>query len=98
MRRILHGDVTSAARALLAVPQDDRGALMSQIMTSARYADCYVKRFGRVHSEWGNGSLMAAARQHPLAGEPSLSDKAYCTCLVMVLSQIIAEKAFIDGC
>lgn len=85
MRPVLHGDVSSAARVLLAAPPAQRGDLCRRLLAEAEAADAHVRRSGRVHPRWGNGSLMSAARKRALANEPTFDDVDYCACFEMVL-------------
>lgn len=89
MRRITHGDLCAAARALLPVPIARRSEMCRSFLQCADWADRYVKRTGRVHPYWGNGSLGAAARQEPLPPEPFVGDLEYCQCLAVVLDTVI---------
>ncbi len=93
MRPVLHGDVTNAARALLAVPRGVRRGLCNRLIREAETADIYARRTGRHHPLWGNGSLMSAARKRMLADEPDFDDLDYCACFEMVLRQLI-DRAF----
>ncbi|WP_121061876.1 hypothetical protein [Chachezhania antarctica] len=90
MRPILHGDVSCAARALYAVPEDRRMPLGTRLIREAEEADRFVNRFGKLHPFWGNGSLMAAARSHVLVDEPGFDDIDYCACFELVL-QVLAD-------
>lgn len=92
MRPILHGDVSSAARALLAVPAASRPGLCTRLIREAEMADAHVRRTGRLHPLWGNGSLMSAARKRVLAAEPGFDDNAYCACFGQVLEAVIAFR------
>ncbi|WP_170432105.1 DUF7742 family protein [Ruegeria arenilitoris] len=89
MRPILHGDVSSAARVLLTVPQAQRERLCARMIAEAELADRHVAATGRLHPVYGNGALMAAARSRPLADEPSFSDTEYCRCFETVLRHLI---------
>ena len=89
MRPVLHGDISAAARALLAAPLADRDQLSTLLISAAEVADQHVARTGRLHPVYGNGSLMAAARSRPLADEPSFDDLQYCQCFEMVLLKLI---------
>ncbi len=89
MRPVLHGDLSSAARALLAAPRLSRKRLCVQMITEAELADAHVQKTGRLHPLYGNGSLMAAARTRVLADEPGFDDVQYCQCFEMVLRQLI---------
>lgn len=92
MRPLLHGDVSNAARALLAVPRSFRPVLCRRMIVEAEAADDHVRRTGRLHPLWGNGSLMAAARRRRLADEPGFDDADYCACFEMVLRALIDRK------
>jgi hypothetical protein len=92
MRPVLINDVTTAARALLAVPAVDRMALAASLIGAADVADRYTRRLGRVHGEYGDGTLANAARKYELADEPTLDDLAYCECLELVVLQLIARR------
>lgn len=93
MRRVLHGDVTSLARVLLRVPPGRRAALCARVLQEADWADRHVRRLGRVHPLWGDGTLMSAARKRALADEPELSDPAYCSCLELVFATLARWRA-----
>ncbi|TMM54320.1 hypothetical protein [Sulfitobacter sabulilitoris] len=92
MRPLMHGDITHAARALLAVPRLARVHVCGDLMRRADWADCYRKRLGRPHPSWGNGTLAAAARSRPIARERTLDDLEYCRCVALVLAGIMARK------
>lgn len=93
MRPLLHGDISSAARALLHAPPSSRRRLCARMIHEAEQADRYFRRNGRVHPVWGNGSLMSAARKRTLADEPGFDNVEYCRCLTMVLRGLIAHQA-----
>ncbi|MBD3662940.1 hypothetical protein [Sulfitobacter aestuariivivens] len=92
MRSVRHSDVVTAARALLAVPAARRGALCGRILREADWADRFTRRLGKPHPLWGNGTLLAAARQYMLAPEPTFDDWAYCSAFEMVLTQLMAHR------
>jgi hypothetical protein len=92
MRAVLHSDLVAAARALLAVPPQARGALCRHLLEKADWADRYVRRLRRVHPEWGNGTLADAARRVGLAAEPSFSDRTYRACFLIVLGQMASRE------
>lgn len=89
MRPVLHGDVTSVARALLLVGEDARDGLCQRIFVQADQAEEHVRLSGRLHSSYGNGSLMAAARCYNLADEPSFDNTEYCRCFAIVLHRLM---------
>ena len=93
MRRVLHGDVVAAARALLAAAPARRAALIAQLIDEAEAADTHRRRTGRAHPAWGTGSLMSAALARPCAREPYLDDPDYAACLVQVFEALIARAA-----
>jgi len=90
MRPVLHGDVSCAARALLAAQPGARAALCRRMLCEAEAADRFRLRHARLHPRWGNGSLMAAARHYPMADEPDFDDPVYRRCFVMVLQALDA--------
>lgn len=97
MRALLHGDVTAAARAILLVPDAARRGLCRRMIREAHFAHAYMKRTGRAHRLWGNGSLLGAASLRPMAVEPRLGDAEYCACLEMVFHEIVLWRQRVSG-
>lgn len=93
MRRVLHGDAVTAARALLAVSPEARAGLLAEIFAEAEAADAYRKRTGRAHPVWGTGSLMSAALGRDCAPEPCLDDPDYAACLAQVFTALAARAS-----
>jgi hypothetical protein len=91
MRRVLYGDVRAAARALLAAPQEARGALLIRLFAEAETADLHRLDTGRAHPQFGTGSLMSAALAHCVAREPYLDDPAYAACMAEVFEALVAR-------
>lgn len=89
MRPVLHGDVSAAARALLNAPPADREQLCIRMINEAQLADAHVGQTGRLHPLFGNGSLMASARNWQLAEEPNFDDLQYCQCFELVLRCLV---------
>lgn len=89
MRPVLHGDVSSAARALMSAPRNARAALCARMLAEAELAHRHVAKTGRLHPVHGNGSLMTVARNRPLMDEPSFDDLEYCNCFEVVIQQLI---------
>lgn len=89
MRRVLHGDLVTAACALLAVTPDERDDLLDQMIFEAERADRYRCKTGRVHPEWGSGSLASAAMARSRAAEPYLDNVEYAACLILVLRALM---------
>ena len=92
MRRVMHGDVVSAARVLMGVPRGRRPWVLHRMLAEAQGADAWRRRTARMHPRWGDGSLMAAALRRPTAPEPPLDDPAYCRVLAYVYLSL-AHKA-----
>ncbi len=92
MRPVLHGDVSCAARALYAAAPGRRAALCRLLLRQAELADRHRRSHGRLHPRWGNGSLMAAARKHPMADEPGFDDAVYRRCFIMILEALGARR------
>lgn len=88
MRPLLHGDISSAARVLLRVPEEFRDRLCAKMIREAESAHEYALRTGRLHPLFGNGSLMSAARKRVLANEPGFDNVDFCRCFEMVLRQV----------
>ena len=98
MRRpILPGDVSTVARALLAAPCGQRGAVLTAIFEGAQAALELERRAGCLHPEWGNGGLEAAARRYALADEPTFDHTDYLCCTIMVLLEMERRLAMAGG-
>ena len=89
MRPVLHGDVVAAARAIYAMPGQDRREAVRRLLREASWADRHRADTGQAHPFWGDGSLMAAALAAPVPKEPPLSDNDYCSCLTTVLEEVV---------
>ena len=85
----MHGDLVAAGRALLPVPPICRTAHIATLIARSQAADKYRKRLGKSHPDWGEGSLMSCARQHPQPFEPSLSNPDYAQALSSVLVELV---------
>lgn len=94
---MLPGDISAAARALLAVAPEARGGVCRRIFSGAVEALVHEKLYGRPHPRWGDGSLSAAARRWQLADEPFWDDPAYLRCLQMVLRGVAAFADEAEG-
>lgn len=93
LREVHLSDVTTAARALLAVPPDLRAGLCTRLFDEADCADKFTKRLGKSHLDWGNGTLMAAARAREVLPERTFSDPEYTSCVVLVLQSLQHHRA-----
>jgi class 3 adenylate cyclase len=92
MRPVLLGDVVAAARALRAVDEEDRPALLSRLLSQAGEAERHGRETGRNHPVYGDGSLMTVALGHCRVAEPSLEDGDYCACLALVLTRLALRQ------
>ncbi|WP_417721222.1 hypothetical protein [Salipiger sp.] len=92
MKPVMHGDLVAAARALLAAAPGARWRLARDLVARADAADRFLDRHGRVHPEWGNGTLMAAALVLPLAPEPRIDQPVYADCMILVLEALRARR------
>lgn len=92
MRPTYLSDLDQAARAVLAVPAQDRAAAAAKIVAQADTADRYRKRLSKAHHEFGTGTLTSAVQDVPRA------DIAYChaeyrACLALVLAAMSHQSA-----
>lgn len=89
-RPVLPGDISTAARALLAVTPCARARLCSEIFTGAQIACAYVEETRQLHPQWGDGTLNSAARRFELADEPSYDTPDYLASTQLVLEALSA--------
>ena len=90
MRTVTHGDVVAAACAAMATSEHDRRAFVLRLLERAHVADIYRKRTGCAHPLWGDGTLMAVARQGQAAfSEPFLSDSEYLQTIARVIDALL---------
>lgn len=82
------GDLTVAARALLAAPPHLRAPLCKRLIRGATLAKQHRARRKRRHPVWGDGSLMMAASRYPLAREPNLANPEYRACMRLILDHL----------
>jgi hypothetical protein len=93
LREVHLSDLTVAARALLAVPPCLRTCLCVRLFDEADCADKFTKRMGKPHTNWGNGTLMAAARSRKILPERAFSDHEYASCIVLILQSLQHHRA-----
>lgn len=95
MRPILHGDVVSAARLLLSLPEATRPRVIDRLLTQADAADRFRKRLRRAHPVWGNGSLGSAVthacrgQARALPPERFPGDPSYAACMAATFEAIL---------
>ncbi|MFK7754229.1 MAG: hypothetical protein AB8B51_16990 [Sedimentitalea sp.] len=97
MRPLLHGDISSAARALLKVRPAFRREHCLRLIEQAQAARVYCDKNGALHALWGNGSLMSAARKIDLPPEPTFDDARYRECFMVVLECLGTLRAHSVG-
>ena len=74
MRPVLVIDLTTAARALLAAPSQQRMQFSAKMLKVPDFRDRYRRRFKQSHARFGNGTLAATAQKYALAVEPTVDD------------------------
>ncbi|TXI04151.1 MAG: hypothetical protein E6Q73_03740 [Pseudorhodobacter sp.] len=72
-------DLLAGAGRLAAEPPSRRPELAQQMLHEAHAAHHYMRRLGRPHPKWGNGSLMSRA----LAGTPGRAGLCYVSLAAM---------------
>ncbi|SEW04583.1 hypothetical protein SAMN04488515_0798 [Cognatiyoonia koreensis] len=92
MRPIYLCDLDAAARALLAVPPEDRAVLARHIVFAADTADRYRKRLRKAHTAYGTGTLTSAVSDMTRAGTP-YCHADYRKCLQTLLSALTHQSA-----
>jgi len=92
MRRVHLGDVIAAARALAHCPAADRPQLADLLIRQADAAHRYMKRMGRPHPMWGNGSLESRAGGLGFAQGLDLGQSAHLAAMAQVASALAARK------
>ncbi len=88
MRAILTTDLDTAARAVAAVPEHERAALVARLLARAHAGDKCRKATGRAHPALGPGTLAGAATGLPLAAAPRRFDPAACAALAAVIAGV----------
>ncbi|MGP9790113.1 DUF7742 family protein [Roseinatronobacter sp. NSM] len=93
MREVTHGDLCAAARVLTGHARGQWPQLMAAMLETAHHGDCIRKRLGRVHPQFGNGTLMAAALARAPAGDMRPSDPRYLDALACVIAAVARWRA-----
>ncbi len=91
MRQVGLSDLHHAARALQTVPPPNREQCARQLIWRAHVADKMVKRLCRLHPAWGDGSLRAAALQHPRQEIEPNGTQDYLHCISIILKVLDAR-------
>lgn len=90
MRGVFLSDLHHAACALRAFPQQYRVDLACIAIMQARCADLYRKAHGRVHPQWGNGSLSGVFGP---VDAPDRCDRAYLDAMAAIIAALMAENS-----
>lgn len=85
MRPVLISDLVHAARVLLQVQKTSRVGFTERLIREADWADRFRKHLGRIHPEWGDGTLSSAAARYPKAAEQNIDNLEFSKCLSTVL-------------
>uniref|UniRef100_UPI004038AAAC DUF7742 family protein n=1 Tax=Yoonia phaeophyticola TaxID=3137369 RepID=UPI004038AAAC len=91
VRAVQLADIEAAARALLVVPAHERAALATKICQRAQAADKYRRRLGRVHPDFGTGSILSAAARFRQAPRPDRICSDYLGCFAQVCTHLSAS-------
>lgn len=88
MRTVLISDIRALAAVLLAVPEAARQTLCRRVVGQAEWSDRYMRRCGRPHPDWGNGTLLDAAARFEQVRGKGFEDSGYCACFEIALAQL----------
>lgn len=97
MRPVLAGDVFALAQLLRTKRVSNRSGFCRQILSEADHADKYRKRLGRLHGDWGNGSLMGRALTEKKVDRRCCADfqsEEFCANLSIVLEELAAFREY----
>lgn len=83
-------DLAATAQLLARWPEADRPAQLDRLLSQTHAADCFSRRLGRPHPQWGNGSLLARALAEPTSPLPE--DHHYWASLSLVAAAIAARR------
>ncbi len=86
MRSIGLTDLYHAACAVQAVSPPNREVFCRELLWRAHVADKYVKRLGKLHPKWGDGSLRAAALAQHTMVICGVDPADFRLCLMIVLT------------
>ena len=92
MRPVYPSDLDAVARALMACTPTHRRELAIRIIEHADVADRYRRRLGKLHPEFGAGTLSSAAQAYPRTERPDHCTQPYLECLAVVLDALIVTS------
>lgn len=93
MRPVLYGDLHAAARRLASLAETAHGPVIREMLYRAHCADRLRKRTGRGHPDWGNGSLVMAARSGWPSPDGAPTEAQYLRALASVACGILRWRA-----
>ena len=96
MRAIFHSDVMALARVLAQVPEPRRARLCERLIEQTDCADRYMRRLGKPHPDWGNGTLLSRVCSLPMAQVTTLGGTGYSRCLEQVLNTLNRRRVALD--
>ncbi|SLN54445.1 DUF7742 family protein [Roseisalinus antarcticus] len=82
---MMPSDLDMAVRVLLAVPADQRRSTAWRLVARARIADAFRRQSGRIHHEFGTGTILASAMGFARADLPDTCDGRYRSALAVFL-------------
>lgn len=85
-------DLHHAACALQGFPREQRVDLCALLIWRAHVADKYVKRLAKLHPQWGDGSLRAAALGHRIGIVTRTDCPEFLRCLSIVVNAVVAKQ------
>ena len=88
MRQLSLSDLYHAARALQRVPHDERHGFCEELFWRAHVADKYVKRLQKLHPQWGDGSLRAAAMPYSCGTLQPQNVRDTWSCMAVILEAL----------
>jgi hypothetical protein len=99
LRPVQIGDLIAAAARLRIVLPGDRAEAARQLLDTAEMADRYRLATARLHPEFGNGSLYAAALPpgHDVPAAAS-SDPDFLHALATICQELLSRRQGNDGC
>ena len=88
MQPVQLADIEMAARVLLALPEAARPTMAAVLCRQASLAGVHKAETGKVHSLYGNGTLMSAASRYAATGRPVFCTRDYLACLGDVITAL----------
>lgn len=92
MRPVHLSDLHMAALILRNHPQDQRVALITQVLEAADTADRYRKKLRRGHPDFGTGTLSSAIRGFQVDRAQAPCETAYLEALQVVVAALLAKR------